>query len=140
MVHALISAFRLSSLEGQRLLQIFKPGQASLKDLSVYHSRDYLDYVLDAENSASSPDGLTEVTAEYGLEDVNLMNIHIISRNTHAENVQDCPPFKGLPEYVQLVAGASRSATNVLRQEKADIALCWDGGRSFFFLSLQDFR
>jgi len=47
-------------------------------------------------------------------------------------HMQDCPPFKGLPEYVQLVAGASLSAASVLRQHKADIALCWDGGRFLF--------
>jgi histone deacetylase 8 len=75
LVHALISAFRLSSLEapeGKKLLQVLRPSRASLKDLSVYHSRDYLDYVLDAKNSSSSLDGPVEVTTEFGLEDVSL--------------------------------------------------------------------
>jgi histone deacetylase 8 len=42
---------------------------------------------------------------------------------------QDCPPFVGLPEYVQLIAGASLTAANALKQDKADVAICWDGGR-----------
>jgi len=112
LVHALISAFRLSSLEapqGHKLLQFLRPVPASFKDLSVYHSRDYLEHVLDADQSSGS-DVSAVVTAEFGLED-------------------DCPSFKGLPDYVQLVAGASLSAASVLRQQKADIAICWDGGR-----------
>ena len=54
---------------------------------------------------------------------------------------QDCPPFQGLSEYVQLVAGAALTAAEVLRQSKAEVAICWDGGRSLttFKLSLSFF-
>jgi histone deacetylase 8 len=48
---------------------------------------------------------------------------------------QDCPPFIGLSDYVQLVAGASLSAAHALRQDMADISICWDGGRCWQFLS-----
>lgn len=81
LVHSLISAFRLTSIEhsnGQMRLQVLKPTQASDKDLYVYHSRDYIDYVLDAANSGRSDtlaDSELEVTAEFGLEDVRL-NLH----------------------------------------------------------------
>jgi len=46
--------------------------------------------------------------------------------------MQDCPPFPGLHDYVPLVAGASLTAANVLVKQLADIAICWDGGRSVF--------
>jgi len=51
-----------------------------------------------------------EVNSEFGLQD-------------------DCPLFPGLPEYIQLVAGASLTAARILHQGKAEIAVCWDGGR-----------
>lgn len=37
--------------------------------------------------------------------------------------------FAGLAEYVQLVGGATLTATKALQQNLTDIALCWDGGR-----------
>lgn len=54
--------------------------------------------------------------------------------NVNYKFCQDCPPFTGLPEYIQLVAGASLSAVNMLRRDKVDVAICWDGGRSFFIV------
>ncbi len=37
--------------------------------------------------------------------------------------------FAGLADYVQLVGGATLTATKVLQQNLTDIAICWDGGR-----------
>lgn len=46
------------------------------------------------------------------------------------DSEQDCPPFAGLPNYVQLVAGATLTAVDALRYNISDIAINWDGGRS----------
>jgi histone deacetylase 8 len=50
-----------------RHLQLVTPSKASYKDLAVYHSRDYLDTVLDPSFSANKASNATE----FGLEDVS---------------------------------------------------------------------
>jgi len=78
----------LSSLEapqGHKLLQFLRPVPASFKDLSVYHSRDYLEHVLDADQSSGS-DVSAVVTAEFGLEDVSLEK-NILKFDTYAAYV-----------------------------------------------------
>ncbi|KAF9476814.1 histone deacetylase complex protein [Pholiota conissans] len=116
-VHSLVSSLGLmnnpKASENARRLQVVSPRKASYKDLAVYHTRDYLNAVLDASNlTTDGEDQETDilVNAEFGLED-------------------DCPRFAGLAEYVQLVGGATLTATKALQQNLADIAICWDGGR-----------
>jgi histone deacetylase 8 len=120
-------------------IQIVKPGRAEPKNLLAYHSRDYVDFVLDPRNSDSSISEEEEDinVAEFGLQDVRdswldsfLSNAEINQRQL-SFTIQDCPTFAGLPEYVQLVAGASLTAAHALKQDKTDIAICWDGGRFF---------
>ncbi len=84
MVHSLAASLGLFSQ-----MKMIKHIRASYKDLQVYHSRDYLDFVL-------SPQGEITMNAQLGLED-------------------DCPPFRGLSDYVQLVAGASLTAASARR-------------------------
>ena len=43
--------------------------------------------------------------------------------------LQDCPPFRDMHEYIQLVAGATLTAVDALKDDVCDIAICWDGGR-----------
>ena len=134
LVHSLISAFRLSAFEnqgGSKALQVLKPIEATKKDLSAYHSRDYLDYVLDPKNSSGHSASDTVITAEFGLEDVSGLLMSPFAAETYRLH-QDCPLFAGLPAYIRLVAGASLSSTSILRQDKADVAICWDGGRYGF--------
>ncbi|KAH7911174.1 hypothetical protein BJ138DRAFT_1126255 [Hygrophoropsis aurantiaca] len=110
LVHSLFSALRLPYFQfpnGNRCIQILKPRRASPKELSIYHTHEYLEYALNPHNSAEST-GLQGV--EFGLED-------------------DCPPFHGLHEYIRLVAGATLTAVDALKDDTADIAICWDGGR-----------
>ncbi|TFK47551.1 Arginase/deacetylase [Heliocybe sulcata] len=108
-IHSLASSLGLLSnapnTSGE--IRVVKPTPASYQDLAVYHSRDYLDFVLDPKNSQ----GLEVAeAAEYGLED-------------------DCPPFSGLPHYIRYIAGASLTAVRELREGRSRIAVCWDGGR-----------
>lgn len=110
MVHSLVNALGLlssASVSETRRIQVVHPTRATHKDLLMYHTNDFLDFVLDPKNSQESVSN-REVNAEFGLED-------------------DCPPFPGLPDYVQLVAGASLTAANALKL--VDVAICWDGGR-----------
>ncbi|KAF8804773.1 Arginase/deacetylase [Phlegmacium glaucopus] len=107
-VHSLISSIGLMipTFSDSRRLQVVTPSKASYKDLAVYHSRDYLDAVLDPSSSANQASSATE----FGLED-------------------DCPPFPGLPDYVQLIGGATLTAVAALHNDISNIAICWDGGR-----------
>ena len=63
-VHSLINALGLMN----PLLQVVTPSKASYKDLAMYHSRDYLDTVLDPSLSANQVSNATE----FGLEDVSV--------------------------------------------------------------------
>ncbi|KAF8880021.1 histone deacetylase complex protein [Infundibulicybe gibba] len=69
------------------------------RSLLVHSLISCMETVLDATTNA-----------EFGLED-------------------DCPTFLGLPDYVQLIAGATLAAADALKEGISDIALCWDGGR-----------
>ncbi|KAI0764765.1 histone deacetylase complex protein [Fomes fomentarius] len=110
LVHSLVKEFGLLNAQdgdGRPSARPIRPAPADLKELSAYHDRDYLEHLL-AGDVKRAPDHLKDT--EYGLE-------------------EDCPSFPHLPEYVRLVGGASLSAARVLREDQADIAICWDGGR-----------
>jgi hypothetical protein len=55
------------SFSNTRRLQVITPSKASYKDLAVYHSRDYLDTVLDPSPGTNQASNVTE----FGLEDVS---------------------------------------------------------------------
>ncbi|KAI3601319.1 histone deacetylase 8 [Moniliophthora roreri] len=104
LVHTLIKDFDLlsQSYSNKRRILVIKPHIASYQDLVAYHSKDYLDFILNG-NEEGSPAG-------FGLED-------------------DCPVFPGLKEYVCCVAGATLTAVNALKVPNVEVAICWDGGR-----------
>ncbi|KAH9939186.1 histone deacetylase 8 [Amylocystis lapponica] len=111
LVHSLVKSFGiLGHIDENARLQVLRPLRAEQRDLLSYHTRDYIDFVLDSEKTSPLSEGSSLQHVEYGIE-------------------EDCPPFSGLPEYVRLVAGASLTAADALRQDRADIAICWDGGR-----------
>ncbi|TFK66344.1 histone deacetylase complex protein [Pluteus cervinus] len=105
MVHSLVSSLGL--LSAPHRAQVINPTCATYKDLATYHSRDYLDYVLNPQNSQDSDAPTSSI---FGIED-------------------DCPPFPGLPAYVEIVAGATLTAVKAVCQGIANVAICWDGGR-----------
>lgn len=122
----------------KKKLQVVTPRKATYKDLAVYHTRDYLDFVLDASKSSNAgADSGFSMDVEFGLEDVIISPINSL----HSSNLfQDCPPFPGLAEYVQMIGGATLTAVSALQQDLTDIAICWDGGRcemsSFIYFPL----
>ncbi|KAH9918958.1 histone deacetylase complex protein [Fomitopsis serialis] len=110
LVHALVKAYGLldpAKCPKDTRLQVLRPVPADDKELGAYHTQDYLQFVLNPANG-SAPDDPN--VAEFGLE-------------------EDCPPFAGLSQYVRLVAGGTLTAASALREDRADIAICWDGGR-----------
>jgi len=117
LVHTLVKelGFLSSSSSFPRSLSPLRPVPASMADLSVYHTRDYLDFVLNPDNH-KEPNDHSQSSAEFGLE-------------------EDCPCFPGLSDYVRLVGGGSLTAANALVQSQAEIAIHWDGGRSSTYLS-----
>lgn len=115
LVHSLVKAYGLldtqeNSTQQRTCLEIIRPVPADTKTLSQYHTREYLDFVLNSKKLHT--DTLYTQQAELGLE-------------------EDCPPFAGLPAYVRLIAGASLAAANALYASTGDaqISVCWDGGR-----------
>ncbi|KAF9521808.1 hypothetical protein CPB83DRAFT_878428 [Crepidotus variabilis] len=118
LVHSLINSLGLLNpkFSEKKRVQVVTPRKATYKDLAVYHTRDYLEAVLNPKNGSLSDKfkGLSvdavEIDREFGLED-------------------DCPIFPGLSEYIQLVGGATLTAVAAIQQNLASVAICWDGGR-----------
>ncbi|KAG8993004.1 hypothetical protein FRB94_011149 [Tulasnella sp. JGI-2019a] len=117
LVHSLVSAFGLLQTGGSGWkypLSVVRPTPATKAELLAYHDKEYLDMVLKYQADRSEGGGMARSSSaplnEFGLED-------------------DCPLFEGLAAYVQLVAGATLTATRALRDDQADVAICWDGGR-----------
>ncbi|KAJ7322846.1 hypothetical protein DFH08DRAFT_712298 [Mycena albidolilacea] len=108
-VHSLARALGLFSREFSpvRTIALVPPQSAGFTELNKYHTKDYLDFILDPENVVNGTD---ETKMEFSLKD-------------------DCPPFEGMSDYVRLVGGASLTAVKMLRQPRCDLAICWDGGR-----------
>ncbi|KAL4254406.1 Histone deacetylase domain superfamily protein [Abortiporus biennis] len=113
LVHSLTKELGLLSTGKNHLaqLRILRPSPATLEDLSSYHTKDYLEFILNEKNF----EGIDEYSGpsdhtEYGLE-------------------EDCPYFQGLSQYVRMIAGATLSATKALLDGQTDISICWDGGR-----------
>ncbi|KAJ8469205.1 hypothetical protein ONZ45_g16967 [Pleurotus djamor] len=113
LVHSLIHSLGLlsPSYSSYRKLAPLTPKRALRDALSMYHTNDYLDFVLNPRRSAESEEeGGSPNSADFGLED-------------------DCPIFKGLSDYVPLVAGATLTAASSLINGNLNEAICWDGGR-----------
>ncbi|KAF7334219.1 Hist-deacetyl domain-containing protein [Mycena sanguinolenta] len=109
MVHTLARALGLFSKDFSptRTIALVPPQSAGFTELNTYHTKEYLDFILDPQTVANGSDA---TKAEFGLRD-------------------DCPPFEGMSDYVRLVGGASLTAVKMLRQPRCDVAICWDGGR-----------
>ncbi|KAJ3544827.1 hypothetical protein NM688_g5698 [Phlebia brevispora] len=109
-VHSLIKQLGLLSPENfcETSLRLIPPIPAQHNDLTVYHDRDYVDFILDSGNSSDASEDPRH--AEFGIE-------------------EDCPAFLGMSNYVRMVAGASLTAARSLVDKTADVAICWDGGR-----------
>ncbi|KAH9941299.1 histone deacetylase 8 [Epithele typhae] len=114
LVHSLVKAFGLLSTDDAGLgVQSLPPSPAEFRELSAYHDRDFLEHVL--KEDVSTEDDANE---EFGLTEASGLG-----------SLMDCPPFPQMRDYVKYVAGASLTAAKALKEDKVDIAICWDGGR-----------
>ena len=71
-VHSLVSSLGLLSntaVSCTRRLQVISPRQATYKELAAYHTRDYLEVVLNNTSDKQSPGSEPGLNAELGLED-----------------------------------------------------------------------
>lgn len=71
-VHSLVSSLGLMSNTAtscKRQLQVISPRQATFKELAAYHTRDYLEVVLDKTSDKQSSGSEPGLNAELGLED-----------------------------------------------------------------------
>ncbi|TCD64177.1 hypothetical protein EIP91_004449 [Steccherinum ochraceum] len=66
MVHSLAKAFGLLSPRPE--LRLLRPIPAKMSDLAIYHTREYLDYVLSHKITPHSNNG-TDIHVELGLEE-----------------------------------------------------------------------
>ncbi|KAJ7716261.1 hypothetical protein DFH07DRAFT_973957 [Mycena maculata] len=109
LVHTLARALGLflRNFSPTRTIALVPPQSAGFAELNSYHTKEYLDFVLDPNNVEGGDEG---TKMELGLED-------------------DCPPFEGMAQYVCLVGGASLTAVKMLCQAGCELAVCWDGGR-----------
>ncbi|KAJ3355332.1 Histone deacetylase 8 [Entophlyctis luteolus] len=108
-VHALVLDAFASAVAGS--LRIVEPIPVSRRDLVEFHSDEYVDLLLSAEDriSETSTDWLASLD-EFGLLD-------------------DCPVFPGLSDYVRQVAGGTLAAVDALKDPQTTVAIYWDGGR-----------
>ncbi|KNC96647.1 uncharacterized protein SPPG_07860 [Spizellomyces punctatus DAOM BR117] len=92
------------------MFRILQPAFASKEDLMVFHTEEYIDFLLNAEAADPESDEYLESIARFGLQ-------------------YDCPVFNGLSSYVAGVAGGTLEAARALVDGDVDIAIHWDGGR-----------
>ena len=73
----------------------------------MYHTEDYLRFILDSSSMRHSNH---EEKCDFGLEEVSRVMLHLYALRpiyVWATATQDCPPFRGMSDYVRLVAGGT---------------------------------
>ncbi|KRX05810.1 hypothetical protein PPERSA_02342 [Pseudocohnilembus persalinus] len=122
MAHSLIVGFGVYSS-----LDHYETREASLTEMSQFHSRDYIEYL---QNYISQDK--VKILQNLG-EDFPIINED--EKNSLENKKQfgiglqaDCPGFDGLYSFSQLSAGGSIDAAHLLINNMADIAINWGGG------------
>ncbi|KAL0208796.1 hypothetical protein P9112_011383 [Eukaryota sp. TZLM1-RC] len=102
MAHSLILGYEL-----YKDMTLYRPPLASSKDLSRFHSDDYINF-------------LSRITVD---------NASSFEQMLNAFNVgEDCPIFDGMYELCQISSGGSIAAAQRINHGKCDIAINWAGG------------
>ena len=74
-VHGLVKSLGLLDPDPafERVIQTCSPRKATRQDLAVYHSKAYLDFILDSAQRGEQRDSEYEtLKAEFGMEEVKL--------------------------------------------------------------------
>jgi len=88
-------------------MQIYRPQRASEKDMTKFHSDDYVNFL-----KTISPDNMNDFQKQLQRFNVG----------------EDCPVFDGLFQFCQISAGGSIGAAVKLNQGESDVAINWAGG------------
>lgn len=102
MTHSLVTNYGL-----HKYMDIFRPKQATYKNLVNFHSKDYINFLQT----------VCRDNAQELLVDLQKFNVG-----------EDCPVFQGLYDYCRITSGGSLSAAFKLNNKDADIAINWSGG------------
>ncbi|POY75128.1 hypothetical protein BMF94_1758 [Rhodotorula taiwanensis] len=147
LVHALVDSYSLlTETAKEGYARVVEPLRATREQLVRFHDERFIgtsDAILGTEGAAGnssdldseeeSEDGARPPTPIFGLDRAP-SSPHPRKRRKaeHGSSIglqDDCPVFAELPDYVQLVAGASIQAARELRDGNADVAISWTGGR-----------
>ncbi|KAJ1917343.1 Histone deacetylase 2 [Mycoemilia scoparia] len=102
MAHDLITSYELD-----KKMTMLKPTRATSKEMSKFHSDDYIEY-------------LERVSPEFAEK----MPVHT-ARYLPGD---DCPPFDGVYEFCSISAGGSIEGAKRLNHGTSDIVINWSGG------------
>lgn len=102
MTHALITNYGLFNH-----MDVYKPEHASYKNLTNYHSKDYVNFLQSVCQ-----------------DNANEMDYDLCKFNVG----EDCPIFQGLYDYCRITTGGSLAATLKLNSGESDISINWSGG------------
>jgi histone deacetylase 1/2 len=102
MTHSLLINYEL-----YKHMDILRPYHASYKNLTNFHSSDYVNFL-----SSVSGENMGEM-----LKDLYKFNIR-----------DDCPVFPGLYDFCRLTAGGTMYAAQKINSGRYDIAINWTGG------------
>ncbi|KAF9114191.1 Histone deacetylase 8 [Mortierella sp. AM989] len=104
-------------------MTVVSPRRATIKELCRYHSRDFIDFLLQVE---------TDSSLDLDDEDDACQENHQNSREDQMEEyglLHDCEVFEGIVQYAEFVAGSTIEAATLLNDDAFDIVIHWDGGR-----------
>ncbi|KAN0061778.1 hypothetical protein ACQY0O_005771 [Thecaphora frezii] len=131
--------------QGRNRARVYPPKRAGREELMMYHSQRFVEALKregkrgeageeeEEENVSQDEDSKDEDEAQ----PLASSRLRGIKRKRSAARKQkdqfglldDCPPFAGLGDHVELVAGASIRAAELLAIDEVDVAIVWDGGR-----------
>ncbi|CAM9174898.1 unnamed protein product [Chrysoparadoxa australica] len=92
-----------------RKMEVYRPHQASAKELAKFHSEDYIQF-------------LERVTPDNAKQYTNLLN------RFHMGEYTDCPIFDGMFDFCSAYTGCSLDGAVKLNHGITDIAINWSGG------------
>ncbi|GAA5984140.1 hypothetical protein JCM10908_006065 [Rhodotorula pacifica] len=151
LLHSSHDNAELSAEDQNSRARIAEPVRATREQLTRFHDEGFIDAILGREKNLDSADNSDTGSSDDEEEEPAPRSFglaphpayHPGSRSSAppprkrqkddtASSVglqDDCPVFPDLPDYVQLVAGASIAAARELRDGRAEVAINWTGGR-----------
>jgi len=103
MIHSLLMSYGV-----YKKLDVYRPHYADYQELTLFHSRDYIDF-------------LKRVTPDNSKDCLNQLQKFNLGPYT------DCPIFDGLYDFCQMYAGGSIDGAMKLNHGLADVAINWPG-------------